>query len=128
MEALVASEQWPLAVETLARGEAEGALAVDRADGSIDLHGLTVPVALVAVAAELQRLQQSSGRRGLLIITGRGNHSAQGESLLQPAVLRLLNHGHGPSVCAEVARNNAGRIVLSAAGLRAWVGPEGRRW
>ncbi len=70
MEALVASAQWSLAVETLAREEVEGALVVDRAEGSVDLHGLTVPVALVAVVAKMQRLQQSRGRRGLVIIPG----------------------------------------------------------
>lgn len=57
-------------------------------DPRIDLHGLTVTEAEDVVRGLL--LQYENRADTLTVITGQGNHSANGKARLRPAVMELL--------------------------------------
>ena len=76
----------------------------------VDLHGMSVSearAAVLCVVALLQRAYRRHGsvRHGVAIITGRGEHSEeQGQALLRPAVIRLLEEElSGESVVLDAA-------------------------
>lgn len=56
-------------------------------NGCIDLHGLTKDEAIQLVE---WKLDDSKGRRRFRVITGKGNHSQNGQSVLRPALERHL--------------------------------------
>ena len=91
----------------------------------IDLHRLTAAVAVSTVECWLVSLVVSSLRlplkKHLVIITGRGSHSGDGEALLQSVTLRLLNHQLQPPLIATVDDSNAGRVIVRSADFEAWV-------
>ena len=93
----------------------------------IDLHGLTAVVAVSTVECWLVSLAfggafglgvQMQGE--LVIITGRGSHSGDGEARLQSETLRLLNHQLQPPLRASVDESNAGRVIVREADFKAW--------
>ncbi len=94
----------------------------------IDLHGLTAAVAVSAVECWLVSLAVGEalglGRplpNNLVIITGRGSHSDDGDARLRNVTLRLLNHQLQPGLRASVDASNAGRVIVHKADLEAWV-------
>ncbi len=94
----------------------------------IDLHGLTAAVAVSALQRWLVSLAVGEalglGRplpNKLVIITGRGRHSEDGEARLQCVTLRLLNHQLQPTLSASVHESNAGRVVVRKDDFQAWV-------
>ena len=93
----------------------------------IDLHGLTAAVAVSAVECWLASLAVGValglGRslpNILVIITGRGSHSDDGDARLRNVMLRLLNHQLQPALRASVDDCNAGRVIVRKADLEAW--------
>ncbi len=56
---------------------------------SLDLHGMTVEEALDALARFVARAFAHSAR-SVVVITGKGKHSARGASVLRPAVERWI--------------------------------------
>ena len=56
----------------------------------------------------------------LVIITGRGSHSDDGDARLRNVTLRLLNHQLQPGLRASVDESNAGRVIVRKADLEAW--------
>ena len=93
----------------------------------IDLHGLTAAVAMSTVECWLVSLAFGGAfglgvqmQGDLVIITGRGSHSQDGEARLQSAMLRLLNHQLQPPLRASVDESNAGRVIVRAADFEDW--------
>lgn len=96
----------PNLVKKLRRGQ----IAVE---GKVDLHGLRTVEAFRALAGAIERAQQS-GRRCLLVVHGRGNHSAAG------AVLRAAVSGWlaGPPLDARVLAHAPARPEDGGDGAR----------
>ena len=93
----------------------------------IDLHGLTAAVAMSTLECWLLSLAFGGAfglgvqmQGDLVIITGRGSHSQDGESRLQCATLRLLNHQLQPPLRASVDESNAGRVIVRVADFKEW--------
>ncbi len=108
--------------------ERSGGMVDTEGRPEIDLHGLTAAVAVSAVECWLVSLAivdaLGLGRRlpnNLVIITGRGSHSKDGEARLQNVTLRLLNHQLQPTLRASVDESNAGRVIVRLADFEAWV-------
>ncbi|CAN0101553.1 unnamed protein product [Ectocarpus sp. 12 AP-2014] len=91
----------------------------------LDLHNHTVSTALAAVRVVLLDMARKPSTRPfhdptqeLLIITGMGNNSKDGEAVIKPRVMELLSDmGLEPSMM----RNNEGCIVLQPADLQAYM-------
>jgi hypothetical protein len=56
----------------------------------------------------------------LVIITGRGSHSEDGEARLQYVTLRLLNHQLQPTLRASVDESNIGRVIVHRTDFEVW--------
>eukprot|EP00439_Symbiodinium_sp_Y106_P079205 s1190_g17.t3 len=89
--------------------------------GHLDLHGLQPEEARLAVCcALLDATMVKPGMLpswGLVLVTGRGNHS-EGESVVRPAVLQLLKE---LGLVARVDPYNEGRVVLPARELLTFI-------
>ena len=98
---------------------------------AIDLHGFSLAVALALVRYTLIRshsgASDASGAsddeptstemeagRDLVVISGRGRHSASGESIVRRAVVRLMADA---GVAADVAEGNDGVLIVPASEL-----------
>jgi DNA-nicking Smr family endonuclease len=79
-----------------------------RKDGRyvVDLHGLTIAEAIVAAKSAANEWWAREAKAPLELITGRGNHSASGQSRLRPAIINALERD-GWSIDA-----NVGSIVV----------------
>lgn len=89
---------------------------------------LPTPEAAVARAEPWLRQCQVEGAREVLIITGRGNQSAAGFSLVRQAAVRLLHALKRSGVVAGHAEHSPGSFVVSLAPLAAlWESPKRRR-
>lgn len=96
-------------------------------DAIIDLHGLPVEVAKIAVQVALEDLllgggPGSKGRapaqvRDLIIVTGIGKHSRGGVALVRPAVIEFLRE-HLQIAVLETRTDGPGRLRIPAAELR----------
>lgn len=72
-----------------------------RIDFELDLHGLTREEAIEALAPFIEGAYRR-GQQAVLVITGKGNNSADGEPVLQPAVSSWLRD-KGRQMVAEFA-------------------------
>merc|ERR1712039_1120350 len=97
-------------------------------DAKIDLHGLPVEVAKIAVQVALEDMllgmggprKKSKGRRptgDLIIVTGVGRHSPGGIAMVRPAVIDFLRN-QLRLVVVETRRDGPGRLRVPAAELR----------
>ncbi|CAE8649770.1 unnamed protein product, partial [Polarella glacialis] len=90
-----------------------------------DLHDLQPEEARLAVCAALLDAMLlpagalESPSYGLVVVTGRGGHSEGGKSVLQPAVLSLLEEELG--LAAFVEPHNPGRVRVPCEELRGFV-------
>jgi hypothetical protein len=73
------------------------------------------------------REQQVKGSREVLVITGRGNQSAGGISVLKPAVEKLLFSLRRRGVVASHQAHNPGAVAVELAPLRALIEAAPRR-
>merc|ERR1711920_700035 len=107
----------PMSYETLPNGDAK-----------IDLHGLPVEVAKIAVQVALEDLVLGAGgprARGrnqqplgdLIIVTGVGRHSPGGIALVRPAVISFIRDDLR-LVVLETRRDGPGRLRIPASELR----------
>merc|ERR1711920_51673 len=107
----------PMSYETLPSGDAK-----------IDLHGLPVEVAKIAVQVALEDLLLGAGGpRGkalsqkplgdLIIVTGVGRHSPGGIAMVRPAIIEFLRDQLRIAVL-ETRRDGPGRLRVPAAELR----------
>ncbi len=87
-----------------------GQIAVE---GKVDLHGLRTVEAFRALVGAIERAQ-ASGRRCLLVVHGRGNHSAAG-AVLRTAVTGWLK---GPPLDARVLAHAPARPQDGGDGAR----------
>jgi hypothetical protein len=72
--------------------------------------------------------EKSSGEREVLVITGRGNQSEGGTSVVREAVQRLLNALKRKGVVARHREHNAGSFVITLAPVQQlWDAPRRRR-
>ena len=87
---------------------------------TLNLRG-TLPTAQEAVARADQwlRLQQSRQGGEVLIITGRGNQSPDGVSVVRAAIVRLLSSLKRQGVVASVEENTPGSFIVGLAPMRA---------
>lgn len=104
----------------------------DGGGDALDFHTFTRPLAKAALAHVLEhdfvRRFAAGPRtfRPLVIIVGRGRHSADGEPLLKNEVQRFLA-ALDPPLHAVAPPHNAGRLVVSAGQLRAFVEAQRQR-
>lgn len=102
---------------------------------AIDLHGFSLAVALALMRNELIRSHsgapgapgagptsaetdaEAGAGRDLVVISGRGRHSASGESIVRRAVLQLMADA---GLNANVAEGNDGVLVVPVAELVSW--------
>lgn len=80
---------------------------------------LPTPQEAVARADQWLRLQQSRKGGEVLIITGRGNQSPGGVSVVREAVARLLTKLKRNGVVASVEQHTPGSFVVTLAPMRA---------
>lgn len=80
---------------------------------------LPTPQDAVARADQWLRLQQSRKGGEVLIITGRGNQSPDGVSVVRAAVARLLSSLKRHGVVASVEENTPGSFIVELAPMRA---------
>jgi hypothetical protein len=103
-------------------------------EAGVDLHGLSECEARAAVLCALglalgawQRARAAPAR--LVLITGRGGHSAGGRAVLPGAVRRLLEEelklAAEPAPAPGDEGGNAGRVVVEGAALAAWLQARG---
>jgi pentatricopeptide repeat protein len=90
---------------------------------AMDLHKFSAAMARAALRCHFETMLMNSRRPvipddGLLIIVGKGLRSAE-EPVLMPAVQKLLEREY--DIQATVQANNAGRLVIDADALRAFV-------
>ena len=95
----------------------------------MDLHGLSRPIASAAVFAALEDLeckywQEGSLRHGLSIVTGAGNNSDGGASVLKPHIVELLAL-LDPPLQPKIA---TGKLQVHHSQLLAWMKLRERRW
>lgn len=89
---------------------------------------LPTPEAAVARAEPWLRQCQVEGAEEVLIITGRGKHSAAGFSIVRQATIRLLHALKRSGVVAGHAEHTAGSFIVTIAPLSAlWETPKRRR-
>ena len=89
---------------------------------------LPTPEAAVARAEPWLRQRQVEGVEEVLIITGRGNQSAAGFSVVRQAALRLLHSLKRRGVVAGHAEHTPGSFVVMLAPVSAlWESPKRRR-
>ena len=76
-----------------------------------------------------QQVQQSAGAESeVLIITGRGNHSEGGISVVREAVIAMLHQLKRKGVVADHQEHTAGSFVVTLAPVRAlWEAPKRNR-
>lgn len=95
-------------------------------DAKIDLHGLPVEVAKIAVQVALEDLVLGSmgpGGRGaqevgdLIIVTGVGKHSPGGIAMIRPAIISFIRD-HLRIAVLETRRDGPGRLRIPAGELR----------
>jgi len=77
----------------------------------IDLHKLTRAEALFVVADFLGKCQHEGVER-VLIITGKGRHSAQGEAILRPVIEQYLRTRNLNFQDAKPAQGGAGALFV----------------
>ena len=108
-------DKTPLSYRTLPSG-----------DALIDLHGLPVEVAKIAVQVAIEDLITGPGPGGggpqgelgdLIIVTGVGKHSVGGVALVRPAVIEFLRDQLRLTVL-ETRRDGPGRLRVPAEELR----------
>ena len=104
----------------------------------VDLHGMSVDVARIAVAELLNGLRRAhrdgggaappggassslNWAGGLLIITGRGENSRGRTPVLKPEILEMLLLPEYTALEASEQQDNPGALFIKAASLRAWV-------
>ncbi|BEJ18017.1 hypothetical protein CspHIS471_0702940 [Cutaneotrichosporon sp. HIS471] len=80
--------------------------------GTIDLHGLYVKEALDEVEKAIANGQRS-GLDDLRIITGKGNHSANRQAKIKPAVAEMMRKYN---LSAEIDPHNTGVLVVDLQG------------
>lgn len=80
---------------------------------------LPTPQDAVARADQWLRLQQSRKGGEVLIITGRGNQSPDGVSVVRAAIARLLSSLKRHGVVASVEENTPGSFIVALAPMRA---------
>jgi DNA-nicking Smr family endonuclease len=88
----------------------------------LDLHRLTIPKAMALLEAEL--IYCRSGKVSpLLVITGRGSHSSEGQSVLRPQVETWLRGPEGQALgvleVREAPRSKGGALWLRLASAKA---------
>jgi hypothetical protein len=89
-------------------------------DRTLDLHEqLPSGVQAVARTEAWLREKQASGAREVLVITGRGNNSEGGVSVVREEVRRLLSRLRRGGVVREVAQHTEGSFVVTLALLSA---------
>jgi hypothetical protein len=89
---------------------------------------LPTPEVAVARAEPWLRQCQVEGAEEVLVITGQGNQSAAGFSVVRQAVLRLLHSLKRRGVVAAHSEHTAGSFVVRLAPLSAlWQSPKRRR-
>jgi hypothetical protein len=77
---------------------------------------------------QMHAAEKSSGEREVLVITGRGNQSEGGTSVVREAVQRLLNALKRKGVVARHREHNAGSFVITLAPVQQlWDAPRRRR-
>mmetsp|Transcript_42777 Transcript_42777/g.118137 ORF Transcript_42777/g.118137 Transcript_42777/m.118137 type:complete len:725 (+) Transcript_42777:335-2509(+) len=88
----------------------------------LDLHGMGVDVAKVAVRSELRLAAFSDARKlgDLVLIIGMGHGSGDDGPLVGPAILQMLGQER-PSLEASPVPGNAGRLRIHAEALERWV-------
>ncbi|CAE7241579.1 unnamed protein product [Symbiodinium sp. CCMP2592] len=91
--------------------------------GVIDLHGLLAEQAKLAVEASLLEMLVNAclGKQilaDLVIVVGVGHHSAGGQPVVGPAVLKLLSELRMP---VAPSPTSPGRLVVKAADIRRWL-------
>jgi len=95
---------------------------------TVDLHGLTLACAEVALRAWMLRLKfyhetgQLVDAATCQIITGRGLHSKPGGPRIKPMVRSLLDEGMGVPLAYDVPADNPGVLLVEAADLWGWLG------
>ena len=121
-------EEWNKAHDLYAAAVSLKALPQMDENGKFDLHELNGPVARVAVAWTLERLARGELPlldSGLKIVTGQGKHShlsnTAGGAVIKPQVEAMLASATYAGLGAHEDGSNTGRLVVSAASLRAWI-------
>lgn len=92
--------------------------------GVLDLHRFQVHVAQVAVMAALMDLAAEGpfeDQADLVVVSGRGSHSVDGEAILTPTLLSWVRKDLG-FTCRIII---AGRWSISTSDLRRWASGEG---
>jgi hypothetical protein len=89
---------------------------------------LPTPDVAIARAEPWLRQRQVEGAEEVLVITGRGNQSAAGFSVVRQAVIRLLHSLKRRGVVAGHAEHTPGSFVVTLAPVSAlWESPKRRR-
>lgn len=103
----------------------EEGMSFDVSGGTLDLHNFTastalalVRIALLDMARKPKERPYHESNRQLKIITGMGNNSKDGEAVIKPLVMEMLDTmGLEP----RLMRNNEGCIVLKSDALKAYI-------
>ena len=97
-------------------------------DRILDLHAHHPSADEAAERADGWLRQRQVQRSGdVLVITGRGAHSADGVSVVRQAVLRRLQSLRRIGVVAAIAEHNAGSFVVTLASVRSLIEAPKRR-
>jgi Smr domain/Pentatricopeptide repeat domain len=91
----------------------------------VDLHGMNVALAHSAVRIALQQdvlMSGSDASQDLLIVTGRGRHSAyQMKPVLRPEIQRMLTEEFYPPLNTASVPGNMGALIVPLTDIQAWV-------
>ncbi|GFR47969.1 hypothetical protein Agub_g9793 [Astrephomene gubernaculifera] len=90
-----------------------------RPPGELDLHGLRVTEAVAEVQKAISRARKD-GQQQLVLIVGRGLHSADGVPKLRPAIEKLVRQ-HNLRVTPGVPNEGCLTVEFVSAAERGWV-------
>lgn len=89
----------------------------------LELHDFTIAMSKAALRQALDELLAENFRadKDLVIITGSGNHSEGGFSIIKPALQAYLKDNFSPPLHALEMSSNPGRLIIPKENIQSWL-------